>query len=45
VPVIRQRENEAGKSDGFSNPQISVGEKIRPVLDEIAQRLDKAAQL
>jgi hypothetical protein len=45
VPVIRQRENEAGKSDGFSNPQIIVGEKIRPVLDEIAQRLDKAAQL
>ena len=32
VPVIRQRESEAGKADGFSNPQISVGEKIRPVL-------------
>jgi hypothetical protein len=44
VPVIRQRENEAGKPDGFSNPQISVGAKIRPVLDEIAQRLDKAAR-
>ena len=27
VPVIRQREIEAGKDDGFSNPQISVGER------------------
>ena len=25
VPVIRQREIDAGKDDGFSNPQISVG--------------------
>jgi len=40
VPVIRQREVEAGKDDGFSNPQISVGEKIRPVLHEIEMRLD-----
>jgi hypothetical protein len=40
VPVIRQREQEAGKADGFSNPQISVGEKIRPVLRSLAQRLD-----
>jgi len=42
VPVIRQRENEAGKDDGFSNPQISVGEKIRPVLRELEQRLEAA---
>ena len=42
VPVIRQREIEAGKDDGFSNPQISVGEKIRPVLRELEQRLDAA---
>jgi hypothetical protein len=27
--VIEQREHEAGKSDGFSNPQIRVGERIR----------------
>jgi hypothetical protein len=39
VPVIRQRETEARKDDGFSNPQISVGEKIRPVLRQLEQRL------
>lgn len=39
VPVIRRREIEAGKDDGFSNPQISVGEKIRPVLRDLEQRL------
>jgi hypothetical protein len=44
VPVIRQREVEAGKEDGFSNPQISVGEKIRPLLDQLAQRLDAAGK-
>jgi hypothetical protein len=43
VPVIRRREEEAGKPDGFSNPQISVGEKIRPVLKGLEQRLDTAA--
>jgi hypothetical protein len=42
VPVIRQREVEAGKPDGFSNPQISVGEKIRPVLQALEQRLQQA---
>lgn len=40
VPVIREREVEAGKDDGFSNPQIRVGDKIRPLLDALAQRLD-----
>ncbi|UVH55808.1 C13 family peptidase [Variovorax paradoxus] len=44
VPLIKQREIEAGKEDGFSNPQISVGEKIRPVLDQLAQRLDAASK-
>jgi hypothetical protein len=39
VPVIRQREIDAGKDDGFSNPQISVGEKIRPVLKALEERL------
>ncbi|MBL0394258.1 hypothetical protein JJ685_24170 [Ramlibacter monticola] len=40
VPVIRQREEEAGKADGFSNPQISVGEGIRPLLKALESRLD-----
>lgn len=44
VPVIKQREIDGGKDDGFSNPQISVGEKIRPVLDRLAQRLDAAGK-
>lgn len=42
VPLIRQREIEAGKGDGFSNPQISVGANIRPVLRELERRLDAA---
>lgn len=40
VPLIRQREDAAGKPDGFSNPQISVGEQIRPLLRQLEQRLD-----
>jgi hypothetical protein len=44
VPLIKQREIEAGKEDGFSNPQIRVGEKIRPLLDQLAQRLDAASK-
>ena len=40
VPVIRQREIDAGKDDGFSNPQIKVGERIRPVLERLTKRLD-----
>jgi hypothetical protein len=44
VPLIQQREIEAGKEDGFSNPQIRVGEQIRPVLAQLAQRLDAAAK-
>ncbi|MRD46287.1 C13 family peptidase [Caenimonas koreensis] len=39
VPVIKQREIEGNKPDGFSNPQISVGDRIRPVLHELEQRL------
>jgi hypothetical protein len=39
VPLIRAREDEAGKADGFSNPQISVGPRIRPLLDALQQRL------
>lgn len=43
VPVIRQREEEAKKADGFSNPQIRVGAGIKPVLAELARRLDRPA--
>lgn len=41
VPLIRKREEEAGKDDGFSNPQIRIGEKIRPVLQALEARLGK----
>lgn len=44
VPLIRQREIDAGKEDGFSNPQISMGARIRPLLDQLAQRLDAAGK-
>jgi hypothetical protein len=38
VPVIKRRELDAKKEDGFSNPQISVGKNIRTVLDEPTRR-------
>jgi hypothetical protein len=44
VPLIKQREIDARKPDGFSNPQISVGEGIRPLLKALEQRLDGAAR-
>lgn len=40
VPVIREREIEGRKADGFSNPQLRVGAGIRPVLAALAQRLE-----
>lgn len=40
VPFIKQREIDAGKDDGFSNPQISVGSGIRSVLKSLEQRLE-----
>jgi hypothetical protein len=43
VPVIRQREEEAKKPDGFSNPQLRMGERIRPVLQALEQRLGAIA--
>lgn len=42
VPVIAQREVEAGKQDGFSNPQIHVGAQIVPVLRALEHRLQTA---
>jgi hypothetical protein len=41
VPVIREREEKAGKADGFSNPQLEVGARIRPVLAQLQARLDR----
>jgi hypothetical protein len=37
--IIDQREKEAGKEDGYSNPQIEVGSKIRPYLEQLRLRL------
>ncbi|HEY4542100.1 MAG TPA: C13 family peptidase [Noviherbaspirillum sp.] len=33
--LIKQREEEAGKSDGYSNPQIAVGNGIRKKLEQL----------
>lgn len=44
VPLIQQREVEAGKNDGFSNPQIRVGAEIAPVLKGLEERLNAAAR-
>jgi hypothetical protein len=40
VPLIQRREVEAGKADGFSNPQISIGANIKPLLRLLEKRLD-----
>ena len=37
--VILQRENEARKTDGYSNPQIKTGSAIHPYLLRLQQRL------
>ena len=37
--VIDKREKEAGKDDGYSNPQIKVGSRIRPYLEKMRARL------
>ncbi|MCE3604072.1 C13 family peptidase [Massilia sp. P8910] len=37
--IILRREQEAGKDDGYSNPQIKVGGKIVPVLERMNKRL------
>lgn len=44
VPLIKQREIDAGKEDGFSNPQIRVGAGISPVLRALEKRLDALPQ-
>ena len=37
--VIEQREKDAKKSDGFSNPQIAVGAKIRDTLARLVAQV------
>jgi hypothetical protein len=34
-PVIKQREEKAGKDDGFSNPQLIIGKSIKPILNKL----------
>ena len=38
--LILQREEEAGKDDGYSNPQIRMGSRIAPVLQALQRRLE-----
>jgi hypothetical protein len=38
--LIARREREAGKDDGYSNPQLRMGEAIRPVLQRLERELD-----
>lgn len=37
--IIRKREDEAGKDDGYSNPQIAAGEGIQAQLARLEKRL------
>ena len=37
--IIDKREKEAGKDDGYSNPQIKVGSRIRSYLEQLQKRL------
>ena len=41
--IIKRREEDAGKDDGYSNPQIRVGPAIRPQLMALERRLRMAA--
>jgi len=43
IPVIRQRETDAKKEDGFSNPQIFAGRNIGSQLQLLEQHLAKNA--
>jgi len=44
-PIIKQREEEAGKTDGYSNPQIAMGANIRDRLKLLELRLSSAQPL
>lgn len=39
-PLIEQREQAAGKDDGYSNPQIAAGDGIRRQLERLRLRLE-----
>jgi hypothetical protein len=41
--VIDQREKDAGKTDGYSNPQIAMGQGMREHLTRLETQLAKAA--
>ncbi len=41
--VIKVREQEAGKSDGYSNPQIRMGSGIQPLLARLAREREAAS--
>lgn len=41
--VIEKREKEAGKADGYSNPQIFVGARVRERLKALEEQLKQAA--
>jgi hypothetical protein len=42
--LILRREEEAGKDDGYSNPQIRVGSRVGAVLDALQRRLETPAR-
>jgi hypothetical protein len=42
-PLIERREQEAGKTDGYSNPQMRAGAAIRERLARLQARLDASA--
>lgn len=44
-PLIDQREQKAGKGDGFSNPQMAVGEGIRAQLRLLREDLERPPRL
>lgn len=39
--LIRQREREAGKTDGYSNPQIAMGSAMRARLERLQRQLQE----
>ena len=41
--VIERREREAGKTDGYSNPQIAMGDEMRQHLDTLRRQLEARA--
>ncbi|MEF8713679.1 MAG: C13 family peptidase [Accumulibacter sp.] len=38
--LIDEREQQAGKNDGYSNPQIAVGDGVRKQLEKLRRRLE-----